>query len=192
MMGICSSCFGKSNKYLGQSPKENSFLEPDAEKLLPKEKIEKIVGQDPAKGHEKEKENTKDILIKAEGGDPGTFVDKLSETKITTAGCGGLGEDDDEPEQVQEPDVTEPGEQDLVQLTVSSMGSGYVLENVPETAEHEADETGEGGDSEHDPLIIADTSLLVLNKPTPTLRHHSFGSRTILGANPLEGNTRSL
>ena len=192
MMGICSSCFGKSNKYLGQSPKENSFLDPDAEKLIPKEKIEKIVVEEPAKETEKKEEDDgKERLIKAEGGDSGTFDDELSETNCVSPGvCGeASAEPEEEVEEPQEQDEPEPGEPDPVQLTVSSMGSGFVLEKVPETAEHDTDEGDEGGEGEEceNAPLITDTSLTVVNKPTPKLRHHSFGSRTILAANPLEG-----
>ena len=92
---------------------------------------------------------------------------------------------------------------DPVQLTVSSLGSvGGVLQDVPEHCELGADE------NEHSVEIVdvaklppkvpvalinytsAESTVTSVTgmKNTPKVRHHSIGSRTILAANPNEGN----
>ena len=108
----------------------------------------------------------------------------------------------------------DPLDVDPVQLTVSSMGSvAAVLEDVPEHCELGADENEqEIGDLA---AAVASASLDTTSKlppkaplmhtssnestvtsipggsvikNTPKVRHHSIGSRTILAANPNEGN----
>ena len=86
---------------------------------------------------------------------------------------------------------------DPVQLTVSSIGSiGGVLEDVPEHCELgiRRDSAGVPASSvvseatETFPLLLQEGGS---SRPTPKIRHHSFGSqtaRTVLTANPAEGN----
>ena len=230
-MNICNSCFGGGAKYLGQSPVEESLIDTDAQKLLPKGSLRSPVISDAPGGtdHVLDPSQQDDlkvdkVLKKAEGGDSGTCVDELSEKRDTfVPNC-----DENEDAEILghiEVDLAPPVTQrfnvqeavgyqypeavldvseayievpDPVQLTVSSIGSlGGILEDVPEHCELESrrDSAGvpvpslNGDEAENCPLIQDGGGS---SKPTPKLRHHSFGSqtpRTILTANPAEGNT---
>lgn len=191
MMGICNACFGRSDKYLGTSPVDDSYLQQDAQKLLPKDSPRiSVISGEPAKHCVPEKES----LVKTEGGDSGTCVDELCEKKDVSP----PRESEPEKEQERGPREESAGaveqetvqllEQDPVQLTVSSIGSiGGTLEDVPEQGELETDEhSSDYLESENTPLMGEQQASLP--RPAPQSRHHSFGSqRTILTANPVEG-----
>ena len=189
-MGICKSCFG-GGKYLGQSPVQESFLEADAQKLLPKkDDAASIVSREPS-------ESTSQVkpLIKTECGDSGTCVDEMSELRGASLSRSDELEDgsgEDEPQDGSGDEPQDEVEVDQVQLTVSSVGSlGGVLEDVPEHCELGADdENPDPADYERIDVLVHEAATLAA-KPTPKVRHHSFGSRTILAANPNEGKSSS-
>ena len=176
MMGICKSCFGGGGKYLGQSPVHDSYLAPDAEKLLAsQDEAASIVSREPV-------DTVKPMML--------AYKEQASADAQESPAVGPAVEVDEASEEVEE---TLPQE-DQVQLTVSSVGSlGGVLEDVPEHCELGASEdnpSAEDGVEKVGCLVGEGAGVPVggsAAKPTPKVRHHSFGSRTILAANPNEG-----
>ena len=151
MMGLCTSCFSKN--YLAGSPEPDSHAlgQEDAQKLLRKAST---VSEEPCRREEGQEEQREGLdqdsreeevfpftegerrdweegekLEKSDTGDSGTCVDELL----------GAGPGKGEEEAARTEDETE----DLMQLTVSSLASLGVLEDVPEHGEDEHSEEGD-------------------------------------------------
>ena len=169
--------------------------------------------------HSKDSPSSDKLIHKVEGGDSGTCVDDMGDkTENSVKNCDENEEKDTYPSLQIEPALPHTPRFDVrksdtdaliddseayievpdpVQLTVSSIGSiGGVLEDVPEHCELgiRRDSAGVPASS----VVSEETETLPLllqeggsSRPTPKIRHHSFGSqtaRTVLTANPAEGN----
>ena len=143
MMGLCKSCF--STKYLGSSPEEGG-VDPDAQQLIVKSNSQQIlVTIEPLKGEEEVEEVVEDKLERCETGDSGTCIDELY-LKHDNPREKTDSKEEINLETVRDDDCEHDGEGNLVQLTVSSIGSlRGTLEDVPEHCELGAD----GDDPEH-------------------------------------------
>jgi len=142
-MGLCKSCF--STKYLGSSPEEGG-VDPDAQQLIVKSNSQQIlVTIEPLKGEEEVEEVVEDKLERCETGDSGTCIDELY-LKHDNPREKTDSKEEIDLETVRDDDCEHDGEGNLVQLTVSSIGSlRGTLEDVPEHCELGAD----GDDPEH-------------------------------------------
>jgi len=162
MMGLCRSCFCRS--HLSRSPEaspclaqqeqdgdgEGEELEGDVEKLLrkPSPRLSLVTDQ-PASEDEKWRGGEGGDLEKSETGDSGTCVDEiLSPGALGTSDSGtcvdeilspgALGTKEEEEEERKGEEYEEVFEaEDLVQLTVSSLASLGMLEDVPEHADED-------------------------------------------------------
>jgi hypothetical protein len=129
MMGLCKSCFSRP---LGSSP------EPDTHSLVPGDHEKLLLAPELVTGEPSRQEAAgkrwEEGLEKSETGDSGTCVDEI-------LGGPGQARPGEEDAVKAEDDVFEV--EDLVQLTVSSIASLGMLEDVPEHAEEEGSELGE-------------------------------------------------
>ena len=135
MMGLCQSCFCRGLHRSPEAPDRASLVAGGEEqKLLRKEgrgSQGSLVTREPRGEASKEEK-----LEKSETGDSGTCVDEiLGHTPATSK------EAVEEAGDLEEEEVFEA--EDQVQLTVSSLASLGMLEDVPEHAEEEQSELGE-------------------------------------------------
>jgi hypothetical protein len=178
MMGLCSSCFGK--KYQGGSALESdSYLAPDAEKLLASSspKISVFSGGGGGGGANSEAIKIEKILAKSEASDSGTCIDEFCDRRAAEqqpdpeecrikneqpAENSADGKDAAELPSFAQSDNGVGGgcgglELENVQVTLSSVGSlGGILEEVPEAAELDPEDEEENSSSLQ-PLLLPAT-----------------------------------
>jgi len=175
MMGLCSSCFGK--KYQGGSALESdSYLAPDAEKLLASSspKISVFSGGGGG-GANSEAIKIEKILAKSEASDSGTCIDEFCdrraaeqqpdpECRIQNEQPAENSADAKDAAELPSCAQSENGaggcgglELENVQVTLSSVGSlGGILEEVPEAAELDPEDEEENSSSLQ-PLLLPTT-----------------------------------